>query len=236
MLDELLTRVRPSGRGRLLDLACGTGQIAFAMAEEFAEVWAVDQEPDMIGVVREKARVAPASHVRTVISQAEDLDAPPGAFELVAIGNAFHRLRRDVVAANAFRWLQPNRWIALLWSTVPWTGETEWQRAMTSVLSGWQTELDAEARVPRGWDQTRLERPDAEVLTAAGFEVVGSSRFSTAHDWTIEALIGLVYSTSFLPRALLGDRADAFERDLRHSSAALRRAMSWARRSNSPTS
>jgi SAM-dependent methyltransferase len=104
MLDELLGLVQPSGRGRLLDLACGTGQITFAIAEQFAEVWAVDQEPDMIRVVRDKARIAGASHVRPVVASAAGLDAPPGAFEPVAIGNAFHRLRRDAVAANAFRW------------------------------------------------------------------------------------------------------------------------------------
>ena len=31
LTDDLLSRVRPSGRGWLLDLACGTGQIAFAL-------------------------------------------------------------------------------------------------------------------------------------------------------------------------------------------------------------
>ncbi len=215
MLDELLGLVQPSGRGRLLDLACGTGQITFAIAEQFAEVWAVDQEPDMIGVVRDKARVAGASQVRAVVAPAEGLDAPPGAFELVAIGNAFHRLRRDTVAANAFRWLQPNRCIALLWGTGPWTGEAAWQRALACVLSSWKTKLGAEARVPVGWEEAHREQPDALVLRAAGFDVVRSSRFSTAHDWSVEALIGFVYSTSFLPRVVLRDRTETFERDLR---------------------
>ncbi len=215
MLDELVRLVQPSGRGRLLDLACGTGQITFAVAVQFAEVWAVDQEPDMIRVVRDKARVARASHVRTVVSPAEGLDAPPGAFELVAIGNAFHRLRREAVAAGAFRWLQPNRCIALLWGIGPWTGEAAWQRAMACVLSSWKTKLGAEARVPAGWEEGRRMQPDAVVLRAAGFDVVHSSRFPTAHDWSVEALIGFVYSTSFLPRVVLGDRAEMFERDLR---------------------
>jgi hypothetical protein len=59
------------------------------------------------------------------------------------------------------------------------------------------------------------------VLQAAGFEPVGSERFPTAHDWTPDALIGFVYSTSFLPRAVLGDQADAFERDVRHEIGGL---------------
>lgn len=50
---------------------------------------------------------------------------------------------------------------------------------------------------------------------AAGFEPVSSSRFRTPYDWTTDALIGFVYSTSFLPKQVLGDLARAFERDLR---------------------
>ena len=215
MLDDLLGLVRPSGRGRLLDLACGTGQITFAIAERFAEVWAVDQEPDMIRVVRDKAQSGATGHVRAVLSPAEELRAPARAFELVTIGNAFHRLRRDTVAANAFRWLAPHRCIALVWSTGPWTGEAPWQRALASVLSSWKHKLGVEARVPVGWETARRRRPDAEALRSAGFEMIRSSRFPTPHTWSVEALIGLVYSTSFLPRVVLGDRAEMFERDLR---------------------
>jgi hypothetical protein len=43
----------------------------------------------------------------------------------------------------------------------------------------------------------------------------GRYEFVEIHDWNLEALIGLAYSTSLLPRVVLGDRADAFEADLR---------------------
>lgn len=52
MLEELLGRVPISGAGRLLDLACGTGQIALPLADRFVEVWAVDQEEDSIAFGR----------------------------------------------------------------------------------------------------------------------------------------------------------------------------------------
>jgi SAM-dependent methyltransferase len=219
MIEDLLGSVGPSGLGRLLDLACGTGQITFAMANRFAEVWAVDQEPDMIGVVREKAEAAGTPHVRALVSRAEDLDAPEGAFELVAIGNAFHRLGRDAVAQNALRWLEPGRSIALLWASGPWSGDADWQSALAAVRERWQTRVGAQSRVPAGWDRVRLERPDTEVLTAHGFRSVRSRRFPTVHQWTVDTLIGIVYSTSVLPRAVLGDQAPAFEDDLRSALA-----------------
>jgi hypothetical protein len=36
------------------------------------------------------------------VSSAETLDAPPEYFELAVIGNAFHRLDRDLVAGGSW--------------------------------------------------------------------------------------------------------------------------------------
>lgn len=55
MTGDLIQRTGVSGGGRLLDLACGTGQFAFPLRHWFSEVWAVDREPDMVRVVRAKA-------------------------------------------------------------------------------------------------------------------------------------------------------------------------------------
>src|ERR1700740_2823290 len=72
MIDDLAHRVSPSGHGRLLALACGTRQLAFPRRGWFAEVWAVDQEPDMIELIRAKAASAGAAgKVRAVVSAAE---------------------------------------------------------------------------------------------------------------------------------------------------------------------
>jgi SAM-dependent methyltransferase len=215
MIDALLDGTQPSGRGRLLDLACGSGQISFELAERFGEVWAVDQEPEMIDLVREKAGAAGAGHFHPVVSRAEDLVAPANGFELVTIGNAFHRLRRETVAAKALRWLEPSRHVALIWSTGPWAGDADWQRALSLLLERWKTKLGVRARVPTGWEQARQRRPDVDVLTDAGFKPAGSQRFPTVHEWTVDALIGFVYSTSFLPKAVVGNQADAFELNVR---------------------
>lgn len=145
----------------------------------------------------------------------EDLAAPECAFELVAIGNAFHRLQRTAVAKHTLRWLQPGRCIALLWANSPWAGDADWQRALSAVLARWKIKVGAQTRLPAGWDQARRERSDLAVLTACGLQPVRSSRFPTFQEWTVDMLIGLVYSTSFLSRAVLGDRVEAFENDLR---------------------
>jgi ubiquinone/menaquinone biosynthesis C-methylase UbiE len=68
---ELIQRAEVSGDGRLLDLACGTGQLAFPLRQWFSEVWAVDREPDMLHVVRAKAEALGAGNIRPVVADAE---------------------------------------------------------------------------------------------------------------------------------------------------------------------
>jgi SAM-dependent methyltransferase len=221
--DEMIRELgrRPSAEGsaspasgRVLDLACGTGQLAFALRRWFSEVWAVDQEPDMVNLVRAKAGGEAAGGIRAIVSSAETLGAEPDYFDLVVIGNAFHRLDRDLVAGRVFGWLKPGGYLALCWSSQPWDGDAGWQRALAAKLARWRTELGAEKRIPVNWDAPRKLRPDARVLADAGFEVTGTHRFAVDQGWTVADLCGLVRSTSFLPAPVLSGRAAEFDADL----------------------
>jgi SAM-dependent methyltransferase len=213
LISDLARRTRPSGRGRLLDLACGTGQLAFALQSLFAEVWAVDQEPDMVEVVRSKA-AAGTGRVRPVVSSAEALDAPAGHFSLVVIGNAFHRLPRDLVAGRVRSWLEPGGFLALCWSLGAQAGPLDWQVAFGALLSRWQAELGGVGRVPANWGRARRQRPDAAVLAEAGFELTGRFEFLAEHRWTLPELAGFARTLSILPTDTLADSAAAFDASL----------------------
>jgi SAM-dependent methyltransferase len=214
MIADLVRRAGVSGRGRLLDLACGTGQLAFPLRPWFSEVWAVDSEPDMAELVRAKAAAEGAGGVRPVVSSAETLHAGPEYFELAVLGNAFHRLDRDLVAGRILGWLKPGGYLALCWSSMPWAGAQDWQRALAATLDEWKAALGAEGRVPAGWELARQRRPDLQVLSGAGFELAGRREFTVEHHWSLPELAGLIRSTSFLPAAVLGDQAAAFDADL----------------------
>ena len=225
LIDDLTARAAVGGR--LLDLACGTGQLTFALHDRYDEVWAVDQEPEMVAVVRDKASAAGIATIRAVAAAAEDLEAPAESFDLIVIGNAFHRLPRERVAANVRRWLRPGRCLALVWGEPPWAGEEPWQRALAATMKRWRARAADGDRVPPGYDQDRGERPDLAILEQAGFDVVGAYRFLAAHDWTPDTLAGFLFSTSVLSRAALGDLAPAFEEDLRREMGACAPAGRW---------
>jgi SAM-dependent methyltransferase len=214
MIGHLIRHAEVSGHGRLLDLACGTGQLTFPLRQWFSEVWAVDREPDMVEAVRAKADAMRAGSIRPIAANAETLGAEPGHFELAVIGNAFHRLRRDLVAGRLLGWLRPGGRVALCWSHGPEAGDEEWQRALADLLGRWRGTLGAEGRVPANWQEPRRRRPDHQVLSEAGFEVTGPAEFTVEHRWSLSELGGYIRSTSFLPDSVLGDQSTAFDADL----------------------
>ena len=215
LIDDLAERSGAGGDGRLLDLACGTGQLAFALCDRFADVLAIDAEPDMADLVGQKACAAGIGNITWQACEAENLSAPRDSFDLVTIGSAFHRVQRGIVAANVFQWLRPGRCLALVWGATPWHGDTPWQHALSQTMDRWMVRARALDRIPAGHQQARTNRPDAVILREAGFEQVGTFECDQAVVWTPQTLAGFVFSTSVLSHAALGDLAPAFEEDLR---------------------
>jgi SAM-dependent methyltransferase len=207
----------------VLDLACGTGHLAFALYGKFGHVLAVDQEPDMIGVVRAKASAADLANLRAEVSTAQAVSVPAESVDLIAIGNAFHRLPRRDVAARALRWLRPGGYLALVWGGSPWDGDLAWQRALAGLMDRWRARAQAETgdtdRIPPGYNAARAATPDLDVLAAAGFELVGRWEFPEPHAWTLDEVAGFMRSTAVLSPRALGVLAREFEQDLRHGLA-----------------
>ncbi|MBO0810898.1 MAG: class I SAM-dependent methyltransferase [Microlunatus sp.] len=214
LITSLLRQVRPTGAGAALDLGCGPGQLAFALADSFAEVWAADQEADMIAMVGSKITSSGVRNLRPVVAAAEQLDAPAAHFELVVIGNAFHRMPRQQVAERIASWLRPGSHLALCWSASPWSGDEPWKRVYGDLLADWRDRLGAGDRIPANPDQNRSEHPDAEIIRATGLVPAGRNEIVESYDWTPGTLAGFSYATSFLPITIFGDRTAEFETDL----------------------
>ena len=149
-----------------------------------------------------------------VVSSVQELDAPPSHFSVVVIGNAFHRLPRDLVASRVHGWLQPGGFLALCWSSGTQAGPLDWQVAFGGLLRRWTEALGGGDRVPANWDQPRRERPDAAVLSGAGFELIGRTEFLVEHHWTVPELAGFARTLSVLPAAALADHSAAFDDSL----------------------
>src|SRR5205085_117343 len=78
LLDEVMAQANLPAEPRLLDLACGPGRTALPIADRFAEVWAVDQEPDMVEAERREASALP-TRARSMSSQIRKETSEPPA-------------------------------------------------------------------------------------------------------------------------------------------------------------
>jgi ubiquinone/menaquinone biosynthesis C-methylase UbiE len=86
-----LGQARRAG-GPILDLACGTGRVAFPLARAGFDVTAVDRAPGMLAIARAKLRAAPVPGLRFVRGSMTRL-AVPGKFALAIIAfRAFQHL------------------------------------------------------------------------------------------------------------------------------------------------
>ena len=56
-----------------------------------------------------------------------------------------------------------------------------------------------------------------QVLTALGFEHVGTYDFPHPYVWTLDSILGNLHSTSKLSRIALGDETQRFDADLRRA-------------------
>jgi SAM-dependent methyltransferase len=88
-LFEVLVREGDLRGRRVLEVGCGTGLLAAALAERVAaRVWAVDAEPAMVEVSRRRVRTAK-------LARAESLPFKDGWFERATMRLVVHLLDRD---------------------------------------------------------------------------------------------------------------------------------------------
>jgi len=214
MLREVLDRAALPAGARLIDLACGPGRLTFAIADRFADVLAVDLEPEMIAAARVEAARRGVRHIRWIVGRAEELEAPAGVFDLVTAGSAFHRFDQPRVAALAYRWLKPGGAFVTLGDVPASGGRASWRPIVTRLVRAY---LGEPVQRLQGTPHPTPEegRADEEqVLRRCGFAPVESRSFEAPHVWTVESLLGFLRSTSFASRAVLGERHRAFEADL----------------------
>ncbi|QMU71021.1 class I SAM-dependent methyltransferase [Streptacidiphilus sp. P02-A3a] len=210
VLDALQTAFALGGADTVLDLGCGTGQLAVPLAARVRAVVGMDPEPDMLRLAE---RTAAEQEVRNATWMlGADTDVPalgvllgPHSLGMTVIGNALHWMRHETLFAALRPLTRAGGGIAVVSNGTPlWLQDSDWSRALRTAL---EQHFGLAVKATCGTDAEDRDRY-ARALTTAGFGDVREITVDYTGELTFEQLIGGVYSA--VPEPV--DRADFTER------------------------
>ena len=134
--DRFVDRVKPRSAERILDMAGGTGDVAFRMARRGAQVTVADINPDMLAVGMERAADRGLEGLAWKQENAESLSFDDSSFDAFTIAFGIRNVT-DIPAAlkEAHRVLKRGgRFFCLEFSTSDWPGFANIYEAYASRL------------------------------------------------------------------------------------------------------
>ncbi len=122
--NQFVRKLKPRPGQHILDMAGGTGDIAFRIAERGAQVTVADINPEMLAVGRERATKRGIEGLLWAEENAEDLSFPDQTFDAYTIAFGIRNVTHiDKALAEAHRVLRiGGRFLCLEFSTATWPG------------------------------------------------------------------------------------------------------------------
>jgi len=220
VIDEVAGAFGLTGDDVVVDLGCGTGQLALPMAGRVRAVLGVDPEPGMLRRARRAAAEQDIANVSWMIGADTDLPAiiallgarSAGA---LTIGQALHWMNRDELFRAAFRLVRPGGGVAVIANGTPlWQQDAAWSRALRRFLEQW---TGRSAAAPCGTDAASAQRY-RDGLAAAGYDTAEAT-VEYRDDLDLDQLVGGVYSALGGGALPAPDARPAFAEQIREAMA-----------------
>ncbi|MEV0237841.1 methyltransferase domain-containing protein [Nonomuraea sp. NPDC050786] len=196
--EALLDDLAASRPARVLDVGCGTGKVAVALAGRGLSVLGVEADERM-------AQVARGHGIEVEVARFETWNDAERRFDLIACGDAWHWIDPELGIAKAARVLRPGGVIAWFWTSCE--VDEPVAEAFDAVYSAHAPEVARIWRHPSGHHRDLLAGSDA--FSAIEERTYPSQRALTTDEW-----IGLVATVSDHLR-LGNERLTALLRELR---------------------
>lgn len=212
LIEHVVQRLALQPVDRVLDLGCGPGQLAVALAPFVGQVLALDPEPEMLALARIQARER--ANVKVAAGRSDDLGPQLGRFRAVVIGRAFHWMDREETLRRLDHLIEPDGAVVLFGDERPTIAENSWVKAFDALLERYADD-DADRRLRR----SDAFLPHLSVLLRSAFSQLERVSVIWERRVTTDDLIEQALSQSVTSRARLGDRADAMIDELRAVAA-----------------
>jgi SAM-dependent methyltransferase len=199
---EFLSELTADRPRRILDIGCGTGDIARRLAPLVDRVDAVDFSAGMIQSGRELQGGTPSS-LRWIIGKVEDVQLDP-PYALITAGESLHWMDWEIVLPRLADALSPNGFVAIVGRD--WEGPPAVRTRIRPVLM--------RHSAVRVWQDVDLL---TELHTRELFTLIGTRRFGP-EPWrpTTEEYLECRHSQRSFARSAMGETAVcAFDAELR---------------------
>jgi len=203
--------IKPSDR--ILDIGCGTGQVALAMEGKCGEMVCIDPDPEMLKQAK-KATKNCKMKVAWFNSDSGDLEKikeEVGIFKLAMICRAFHWMDQKKVLEDLNNLITEDGGIAIFGDGSFWTGNEKWQETTKNII---QKYLGEKRCAGKGKFREHEELWE-DILARSMFKYVNTHNVPIVRNWNIESIIGYLFSTSFAASHLFGDQLDKFKKEIK---------------------
>lgn len=196
----------------LLDLGTGTGQVIQALGPKFYCITGVDPSRAMLDRAAERcAQLARRRTIRWIEATAEIAAAMEWPnVRLVTICRAFHWMDQIEILESLSRTTPSKAGVVVFGDSSLWNSPEPWARQTKCLI---QSFLGEERRA-RKEKFTHHDIPYAEILAATPFKHVEEVTIDVTRRWSIDAVLGYLYSTTFAAPDLFGEKREEFERSL----------------------
>ncbi|WP_240662482.1 class I SAM-dependent methyltransferase [Streptomyces sp. WAC 06738] len=185
-----------SAEDAVLDLGCGTGQLAVPLASRVGSVIGMDPEPDMLRLARQAAAGQGLRNVTWVLGADSDLPALAGlmgrrSLGMAVIGQALHWMRHEELFQALFPLCRRGGGVAVVANGAPlWLQDSDWSRVLRSCLEDcFGTRLEATCGTAAD-DRRRY----AQALADAGFADVREDVLDYSVELAFDEVFGSVCS------------------------------------------
>jgi len=216
VIDVLVEAFGLSGRDLVVDVGCGTGQLALPIASRVRAVVGMDPEPDMLRRARQAARDAGISSVSWMLGADTDLPAlqdlfGAGSIAAVTVSQALHWMRHEELFRAARPLLRPGGGIAVVTNGTPlWLQHSTWSKGLREFLERW---LGTRLSAFYGTDEQSQHRYQ-QALALADYEVAAAA-VDYAAELSFDQLVGGVLSALPTDRLPAADQRPAFAAQIR---------------------
>lgn len=217
LISEVIEYYKLDGKGKLLDLGCGTGELTLPLAKYFEECFGIDPSADMLAEAKIKAERKGVPNIQWIESTAENVDQLLAPVRLTTAGVSFHWMNQPVVLKNIYAMTEKDGGMAIIGDVSPVRGKEkteDWKMKRKELIAKY---LGEERRAGDNLHKEFIptKRPFEELIAESPFKKFEFKEYPYTTERNIDEIVGFLWSTSYAGKRLFGDRADQFEKELR---------------------